>query len=80
MKCLPYTLALPQYIVSISVLIPSQGFLYFLMLLCLYIYIYIYIYSYKGHIHKMEKTKTKIHTTVSSCLATITPDIKLKEE
>ena len=42
--------------------------------------IYIYIYSYKGHIHKMEKTKTKIHTTVSSCLATITPDIKLKEE
>ena len=28
----------------------------------------------------MKKTKTKIHITVISCKATITPEINLKEE
>ena len=28
----------------------------------------------------MKKTKTKIHITVISCIATITPEINLKEE
>ena len=33
-----------------------------------------------GHINKMKKTKTKIYITVIRCKATITPEIKLKEE
>ena len=35
---------------------------------------------YNGHINKMKKTKTKIHITVIRCNATVTPEIKLKEE
>ena len=35
---------------------------------------------YNGHINKMEKSKTKIHITLINCKATITPEIKLKEE
>ena len=33
-----------------------------------------------GHINKMKKSKTKIHITVIRCKATITPEIKSKEE
>ena len=33
-----------------------------------------------GHINKMKKSKTKTHITVIRCKATITPEIKLKEE
>ena len=35
---------------------------------------------YNGHINKMKKTKTKMYITVIRCKATITPEIKLKEE
>ena len=35
---------------------------------------------YNGHINKMKKSKTKINITVNRCKATITPEIKLKEE
>ena len=40
----------------------------------IYIYIYIYICIYT------HKTKTKIHKTVIRCKATVTPEMKLKEE
>ena len=35
---------------------------------------------YNGHINKLKKTKTKIHITVIRWKATITPELKLKEE
>ena len=35
---------------------------------------------YNGHINKMRKNKTKTHITAIRCKATITPEIKLKEE
>ena len=33
-----------------------------------------------GHINKIKKVKTKIHIRVIRCKATITPEMKLKEE
>ena len=35
---------------------------------------------YNGQINKMKQGKIKIHITVIRCKATITPEIKLKEE
>ena len=45
-----------------------------------FIYLFTQKHIYKGHINKMKKSKTKIHITVIRCKATITPEIKLKEE
>ena len=52
----------------------------------IYIYIYTYIYIfihkhiYNRHINKIKKTETKIHLTAIRYKASITPEIKLKEE
>ena len=35
---------------------------------------------YNRHIITVKKTKTKIYKTVITCKATVTPEIKLKEE
>ena len=43
-------------------------------------FLFIQKHIYNGHINKMKKSKTKIHITVIRCKATITPEIKLKEE
>ena len=42
--------------------------------------LFIQKHIYNGHINKMKGTKTKIHKTVIRCNATITHEIKLKEE
>ena len=46
---------------------------------CLFV-LFLQKHIYNGHINKVKKTKTKIHITVIRCRATITPEIKLKEE
>ena len=43
-------------------------------------FLFIQKHIYNGHINNIKKTKTKIHVTVIRCKATITPEIKLKEE
>ena len=48
--------------------------------LCETFFLFIQKHIYNGHINKMKKSKTKIHITVIRCKATITPEIKLKEE
>ena len=35
---------------------------------------------YNRYINKIKKAKTKIHITIIRCKATVTPEIKLKEE
>ena len=35
---------------------------------------------YNRHIKKLKKAKTNIHITVTRCKATVTSEIKLKEE
>ena len=44
------------------------------------IFFYSYISTFTIDINKIKKTKSKIHITVIRCKATITPEIKLKEE
>ena len=41
---------------------------------------FLYKHIYNRHINKIKKTKTKVHITVVRYKATITPEIKLKEE
>ena len=43
-------------------------------------FLFIPKHIFNGHINKMKKTKTKIQITVIGCKATITPEIKSKEE
>ena len=47
-----------------------------------YFFIFLFIHKHicNRHINKIKKTKAKIHKTVVRCKATITPEIKLKEE
>ena len=45
---------------------------------CFFLFIHKRIYN--RHINKTKKAKTKIHITVIRYKATVTPDIKLKEE
>ena len=45
-----------------------------------FILLFIQKHIYNRHINKMKKSKTKIHITIIRCKATITPEIKLKEE
>ena len=47
-----------------------------------YYYCFLFIQKpyYNGHSSKIRKVKTKIHITVIRCKATITAEIKLKEE
>ena len=54
----------------------------FAYLACAYLFFSLFIqkHIYNGHINKIKKSKTKIHITVIKCKATITPEIKLKEE
>ena len=56
----------------LSSLVPSSRVLSF--------FLFVQKHIYNGHINKMKKNKTKIHITVIRCKATITPEIKLKEE
>ena len=54
----------------------------FAYLTCAYLFFYLFIQKHinNGHTNKIKKSKTKIHITVIKCKATITPEIKLKEE
>ena len=46
----------------------------------IFLLLFIHKHIYNRHINKIKKTKTKIHITVISCKATITPETQLKEE
>lgn len=45
-----------------------------------FFFLFIQKHIYNGHLDKMKKTKTKIYVTITRCKATITPQIKLKQE
>ena len=44
------------------------------------LFIFIHKHIYNRHMNKIKKVKTKIHKTVIKYNATVTPEIKLKEE
>ena len=44
------------------------------------IFVFIHKHIYNRHMNKIKKVKTKIHKTVIKYNATVTPEIKLKEE
>ena len=63
-------------IIIIIIIINNSSYFY----LFFFFFLFIQKHIYNGHIDKMKKSKAKIHITVIKCKATITTEIKLKEE